>query len=125
MTYLYLAMVFIGLATTVALVARWRTGGPSVTAIALSVVVLAATTAVFDNLMISAELFGFAEEHLIGAFVGRAPVEDVSYPVAGALLLPALWHLLAGRERDRAEGRAEPDPAEDGRSTHAPSGGDR
>ena len=112
MTYLYLAMVFIGVATTVALVARWRTGGPSVAAIAWSVVVLAVTTAVFDNLMISAELFDYAEEHLIGAYLGRAPVEDMSYPLAGALLLPALWHLLGRRERDRAErDRAERDRA--------------
>ena len=116
MTYLYLAMVFIGVATTVALVARWRTGGPSVAAIAWSVVVLAVTTAVFDNLMISAGLVDYAEEHLIGAYLGRAPVEDMSYPLAGALLLPALWHLLGRRERDRAE---------DGRATSVTSERDR
>lgn len=103
MTYLYLALVFVGVAAVVAVVARRRTGGPSFAAIGWTVLVLAVMTAVADNLMIAAGLFGFADEHLMGLFVGRAPVEDVSYPLAGALLLPALWHLLGRRGRAAAE----------------------
>lgn len=116
MTYLVLDVVFVAVAAVVLLVARRRTrrsadldvGGrpprtrPSGSAIAWTVVVLAVTTAVFDNLMIAAGLFEFADEHLVGLFVGRAPVEDVGYPVAAALLLPALWHLLGARVRGRA-----------------------
>src|SRR5699024_367998 len=29
-----------------------------------------------------------------GVRIGKAPVEDFAYPLAGAMLLPALWQLL-------------------------------
>jgi hypothetical protein len=34
--------------------------------------------------------------HLTGILLGSAPLEDFAYPLAGLLLLPALW-LLFGR----------------------------
>ncbi|MCU1431998.1 MAG: prenyltransferase, partial [Actinotalea sp.] len=59
-------------------------------------------TAVFDNLMIAAGLFEYGESKLAGLSIGLAPVEDLAYPLAGVLLLPALWHLLGrGGVRDR------------------------
>ena len=112
MTYLLLAAGFIAVGAAVLLVVRWRTrrGGsaarvpglaqPSGRVLLGTVVVLAALTFVFDNLMIAAGLFTFGAEHLVGVYVGRAPIEDLSYPIATALLLPALWTLLGAR-RDR------------------------
>ena len=108
MTYLVLDAVFVVIAGGVLLVARWRIrlttdvapGGrtprtrPSGVAIAWTGVVLAVTTAVFDNLMIAAGLVAYDDEHLVGLYLGRAPVEDFGYPLAAAMLLPALWHLL-------------------------------
>jgi lycopene cyclase domain-containing protein len=61
--------------------------------------VLLVLTAVFDSLMIAADLFRFDEEQLLGWHVGLAPVEDFAWPLASALALPALWTLLASRER--------------------------
>lgn len=64
-------------------------------------VALIALTAVFDNAMIAAGLFGYAPEALLGPAVGLAPVEDFAYPLAAAVLLPVLWRRLAGGERAR------------------------
>ncbi len=101
MTYLLLVVLFGGVAAAVLLVAHLRGVRPSLRAIAWSMLVLAVMTIVFDNLMIAAGLFEFADEHLVGLRLGRAPVEDLGYPLAVVLLLPALWHLL---DRRRAEG---------------------
>lgn len=60
-------------------------------AVFATIVVLFTLTAIFDNVMIAAELFHYAPEQLYGISVGLAPIEDFSYPLAGALLLPALW----------------------------------
>jgi len=77
------------------------------TAIAITAALLVALTAVFDNIMIAAELFHYAPERLLGISVGLAPIEDFSYPLAGALLLPALWIVLergsAQRRKDFAQ----------------------
>ncbi|WP_433122312.1 lycopene cyclase domain-containing protein [Arthrobacter koreensis] len=59
--------------------------------------VLLALTAVFDNLMIAVDLFGYNPERISGAFLGLAPLEDFAYPLAAVLLLPALWELLSPR----------------------------
>ena len=128
MTYLVLDVIFVGVAGMVLLVARRvaavdgrgtsramtqrshaaepitrRRTRPSGVAIAWTILGLAIMTAIFDNLMIAAGLFEFADEHLVGLFVGRAPVEDVGYPLAAALLLPAVWHLLGARGTTRAD----------------------
>jgi len=58
--------------------------------------VLVVLTLVFDNLMIAAGLYGYPPEQLSGIRIGLAPLEDLSYPVAAALALPAIWHRLGG-----------------------------
>jgi lycopene cyclase domain-containing protein len=62
---------------------------------------LLALTAVFDNAMIAAGLFGYSPETLLGPAVGLAPLEDFAYPLAAAILLPVLWRRLspAGRRQ--------------------------
>jgi small toxic polypeptide LdrA/B/C/D len=133
MTYLILAAVFLALAVGVLAVALRRrppsadveqedmrgrapdvgtTRTVDLRAVALSVAVLVVMTIVFDNIMIAAGLFAFAPEHLVGVMLGRAPVEDLSYPLAAALLLPALWHLLATRGRSGPGGRGNPEGKE-------------
>ncbi len=57
--------------------------------------VLVALTAVFDNLMIAAGLFTYPPEHLSGLRIGLAPLEDFSYAVCAAFLVPAVFTLLA------------------------------
>lgn len=70
-------------------------------AVAITVVVLFALTAVFDSIMIGAGFFSYDPEALAGPLIGLAPIEDFAYPLAGALLLPALWAAFArgGEER--------------------------
>ena len=59
-----------------------------------TIVVLWVMTAVFDSLMIAADLFRFEESELLGVRIGLAPIEDLAWPLAAGLLLPSLWLLL-------------------------------
>jgi len=61
---------------------------------ALAAVVLVVLTAIFDNVMIAAGLFTYPEQHVSGLRVGLAPLEDFSYAVCAAFLVPAVWTLL-------------------------------
>ena len=70
-------------------------------AVAIAGVALLALTAVFDNVMIAVGLFSYDPASLSGVHLGNVPLEDFAYPVAAALMLPALWVLLRGRERRR------------------------
>ncbi|WP_150461146.1 lycopene cyclase domain-containing protein [Nesterenkonia ebinurensis] len=106
MTYLVLSGVFLGAAALVALwaVAVHRRSGTTAThstpapftwgALCAAALVLLVLTAVFDNLMIAAGLFTYADERISGLRLGLAPIEDFSYPVAAVVLLPALWTLF-------------------------------
>ncbi|WHF20954.1 hypothetical protein QJS66_11790 [Kocuria rhizophila] len=44
----------------------------------------------------------YTEQNISGVRIGLAPLEDFAYPVAGVLLLPALWLLLAGLQEGAA-----------------------
>jgi lycopene cyclase domain-containing protein len=100
MTYLGLALVFLVASAAVAVVAAavrrpGRTWWAATAAVAAALLVL---TAVFDSLMIAADLFRYDEGALAGARVWLTPVEDLAWPLAAVLLLPALWELLGGRD---------------------------
>lgn len=105
MSYPVLALVFLALAAAVAAVASWRRrlGLRWWAVTGLTILALVLLTAVFDNVMIAADLFRYNEELLIGWHLGLAPVEDFAWPVAAGLLLPSAWELLhprlAPRER--------------------------
>lgn len=103
MTYAGLAAAFLlapaALVVTAVVLARPGRAWWAATAVVLALLML--LTAVFDSLMIAADLFRFDQERLLGIRVGRAPLEDLAWPVASALGLPALW-LLLGRRGARA-----------------------
>ncbi|MCT1479796.1 lycopene cyclase domain-containing protein [Microbacterium sp. p3-SID336] len=92
MTYLQLSAVFLAVAAvtavTLALVARQR---PHLGAVGITAIVLVLLTAVFDTVMIGAGLFHYSSAHLLGVYIGLAPLEDFAYPLAGVVLLPAVW----------------------------------
>lgn len=91
MTYSLLAVGFLLVALLIAAIAvrgRRRTAIGTVALAGLGLIVL---TAVFDNVMIAAGLFTYAEGLHLGWFIGLAPVEDFTYPLAALILLPALW----------------------------------
>ncbi len=83
---------------------RRRTGKMCVAAAVASAAVLLVLTAVFDNLMISAGLFGYSADKISGAMIGRMPLEDFAYPLGAVLLLPALWLFLDRRSSTVVDG---------------------
>ncbi|MEO6828017.1 MAG: lycopene cyclase domain-containing protein [Microbacteriaceae bacterium] len=108
MSYLWLSLLFLTIAAGVLatallsrrgtrqLLARWFAP-----IIAAGLVVLT-LTALFDNVMIQAGLMTYAASTLSGLHIGLAPLEDFAYPLAGLMLLPALWLLFGSRgSRDR------------------------
>ena len=103
MTYPLIVVVF-GAATAVVVLlsARRPAFGPRMAASGVAAGVLVLLTAVFDNLMIAAGLFTYPPEHLSGLRIGLAPLEDFSYAVCAAFLVPAVYSLLSpGRARER------------------------
>ncbi|MDN5820463.1 MAG: lycopene cyclase domain-containing protein [Brachybacterium sp.] len=67
---------------------------------AVTIAVLLVLTAGFDTVMIAADLFRFADDDLLGIRIGLAPLEDLAWPLAAGLLLPALWLLLTPQEEE-------------------------
>ena len=103
MTYLQLAGIFLAVAAAggVALALLARPRGPRPAAVAITIAALFVLTALFDTIMIATGLFHYSPDHLLGVHIGLAPIEDFTYPLAGALLLPALWVALRARRRAR------------------------
>ena len=108
MTYLWLSLVFVAVAALVLLIALLRV--PDRRALVrrwwlpalLTGLLIGVLTAVFDNLMIGVGLMTYGTAHLTGVRLGLVPVEDFAYPLAGLLLLPALWPLRRWRARGGA-----------------------
>ena len=103
MTYWGVNAIFLGIAVVVLAVAVLlrRPGRLFWGSLAGAAVLLVVLTAVFDNVMIASGIMTYTEQNISGVRIGLAPLEDFAYPVAGVLLLPALW-LLLGREREGA-----------------------
>jgi lycopene cyclase domain-containing protein len=101
MTYWSLNAIFLGVVALVALAAVLSSRSPRWASVLIAGIVLLATTALFDNVMIGIGLVDYNPELISGAFVGIAPLEDFAYAIAAVVLLPALWHLLAPRPRER------------------------
>ena len=100
MSYAALAGLFLLIpsAVFVLAVARRRPGRRWWASTAVTIAVLLVLTAVFDTAMIAADLFRFAQSDLLGIRIGLAPLEDLAWPLAAGLLLPALWLLLTPQE---------------------------
>lgn len=100
MTYATLALPFVGLAVVVLVVAAVvrRPGRRWWTATGLTLLALLVLTAVFDNVMIAADLFRYDDDITSGLTIGLAPLEDFAWPLAAGLGLPAAA-LLARREQ--------------------------
>ena len=99
MTYALLCAVFIAVSAVVAVIAWRRAPRGHTAALAISALVLLVLTAVFDTIMIAAGLFEYADAQISGVRIGLAPIEDFAYPLAGLLLLTAVWNLLGARGR--------------------------
>lgn len=95
--YLLLSLAVLVPVCALALVvlARRRALVPALAGLA----VLAALTAVFDNVIVGTGIVAYDETRILGVRLGVAPVEDFSYAIAAALALPALWLALGRRPR--------------------------
>jgi lycopene cyclase domain-containing protein len=120
MTYASVAVLFLAVAGLTALAAALRRRlsrlwWSTTIVVALVLVVL---TAVFDSVMISADLFRYDTGSLLGPRVLLVPIEDFAWPVAAAIALPGLWELLGSRRRTAvtAAGTEEPAPTMSGGS---------
>ena len=106
MTYAALAGPFLAATATVLLVAagterrRGRRPGALVVVALATGAVLTVLTVVFDSAMIAADLFRYDEAALLGPRLWLTPVEDLAWPWAAALLLPALRALLTPAAED-------------------------
>jgi lycopene cyclase domain-containing protein len=104
MTYLVLSVVFIAIAAVTLAIALWTAPDSAQLVrrwwrpIVIAGVAILVLTAVFDNVMIGSGLMRYGEGNIIGVRLGVVPVEDFAYPIAGLLLLPALWILFRGRD---------------------------
>nr|WP_133544841.1 lycopene cyclase domain-containing protein [Microbacterium sp. BK668] len=98
MTYPMIVVPFILLTIVVTLSTLRRPHfGRRMLASAIAAVVLLALTAVFDNLMIGSGLIEYPEDQLSGVRIGIAPIEDFSYSLCAAFLIPAVYTLLTPR----------------------------
>ncbi|MGB4780329.1 lycopene cyclase domain-containing protein [Microbacterium sp.] len=100
--YLLLSAVFLAAAVVASLV-MWHaadesTRSRSVVATGIAGGALLILTIVFDNIMIAAGLFTYDAARISGIRIGSMPVEDLAYPLAATIILPALWSCLCPRE---------------------------
>jgi lycopene cyclase domain-containing protein len=107
MSYLLLVAGLLAVAIVLrvagAAAARLRGEGIPPLPTVLAGVVLVGLTLVFDNIMIAAGLFAYADAHISGLRIGLVPIEDLSYPLALAIALPGVWQLIPrGRRHDEA-----------------------
>ena len=100
MSYGQLNLVMVALVAVVAgiFAYRARVGARWWGQVAIAWFVLTVLTVVFDSIMIAADLFRFDEDKLTGVTLWLAPVEDLAWPLAAALLLPAVWAWLHARD---------------------------
>lgn len=90
MTYLLISLPFLMLAL-VLWVLRRKSLPRQVAVTATVGAVLLILTAIFDNLMIWAELVGYGDAQRLGLQIGLVPIEDFFYPLFAALIIPAFW----------------------------------
>jgi len=100
MTYPQLALGLVAFAVVVRLVATVaaRRAGRRIPLVPtlVAAVALVALTAVFDNVMLAAGVDDYSRLHASGLAIGRAPVEDFSYPLAAAVLLTPSRKIIDG-----------------------------
>jgi lycopene cyclase domain-containing protein len=107
-TYLLISLPFLAAAVAIGLVGlpadprarrrRWIGIGVATAALLL-------LTAVFDTLIIANGIVAYDDGHRVGLAIGLAPVEDFAYPLAGVLLVPAIWTIAHRWSRTRRGNR--------------------
>lgn len=88
------AIILIAVVVRIVLGARARRLGDPIptTPTVIATAILVVLTLIFDNVMIAVGLMRYSPDEISGIMIGLVPLEDLSYPVAVAILMPALWH---------------------------------
>ncbi|WP_434970199.1 lycopene cyclase domain-containing protein [Microbacterium sp. bgisy207] len=101
MTYALIIIPFALITLVVTLVSAPRPGmRQRMLASTISAGVLVVLTAIFDNVMISSGLVAYPEGTSSGIRIGVAPIEDFSYAICAAYLVPAVYVLLPRSSKD-------------------------
>lgn len=93
MTYLILNLLFL---LTLVLFLPKKLKKPS-TAWWLTLAIILALTAIFDPLIIAADIVGYNESLILGVKLFGAPIEDFFYAVYAVALIPLIWLRLEER----------------------------
>lgn len=64
---------------------------------AIVIVMLLITTAIFDSLIITFDLCAYNPDNILGIYIIKAPVEDFFYSIAAGIIIPSVWHKLGER----------------------------
>lgn len=104
MTYALIIIPFALVTVVVTAIAARRPGGRErLIASTVAAVVLLVLTAIFDNVMISSGLVAYPAGTSSGITIGVAPIEDFSYAICAAYLVPAVFALLPDRSRSKGQ----------------------
>ena len=98
MTYLALNLTVLLMLLVILNLFMRRTPWPS---IGLTLVVMLALTAVFDNVIILSGTVDYDPNKIIGWLIGVAPIEDFAYTIAAVFLVPALWVIFSRRANSK------------------------
>lgn len=107
-TYLVIDAIFLVLTAVIAAVtARMRRGWWHPLVVLGSFVALLAMTIVFDNVIIGLGLVDYDASRITGLRIGLVPIEDLGYPIAAVVIVPAFGALARRRPAavDDREGR--------------------
>ena len=88
-SYLLLNIIFMSLVAVAAVWFPWKKIRCQNLLIVL--LILLVMTAVFDSLIIALGLVTYDVSKILGIYIGRAPIEDFSYAIIAAFLVPLLW----------------------------------
>ena len=96
MTYVVMASVILAVIVAASWPVPRRVG---FSAVGWTLVVLIALTLVFDNMIVGFGIVGYDDALISGIRVPFAPIEDFSYAIAAAFMVPAVWIVLGSRKQ--------------------------
>jgi len=65
----------------------------------LGLAILLVMTAIFDSLIVSSGIVAYTESNYLGIFIGKAPIEDFAYTIAGMMLITYIWNKLGDKSK--------------------------
>ncbi len=96
--YLIMNLVFLGLAIMLDTIVL-KTYGIRSVKVWKTIGILLLLTAVFDSIIVRAGIVTYQREHILGWYIGYAPVEDFFYALLAPLIMYSLLTFYARRTR--------------------------